>query len=260
MNTMKKLIAAGLIASLFAFSVNAQTAPNATVNPDGSLQLEDGTTVPVPDGTIDGTDLVLGDGTRIPAPTATVNPDGSLDLGDGTILSVPALPQGGAFITSWFGSDLYDYDAGLAPENDQQYFSFRYKNIYHYETSNWFFFLELKATLFLFPDSGNKSLEGGIWAYTNNLFPGQASGIFMFIAGSNGWNDLRDSDGDGQNDLPDGEAGNQTLDGTVYLTDASGYDANGAGWFFFSEYPDGNWMIRLGDAGAQWVKISEPVQ
>jgi hypothetical protein len=255
MNTMKKLIAAGLIASLFAFSLNAQTAPNASVDDNGNLVLEDGSVVPVPDGTVDAGDLVLSDGTRIAAPTATVNPDGSLTLDDGSSLSVPALPQGGAFVVSWFGSDLYDYDAGLAPDNDQQYFSFTYKNIFHYAASNWFFVLEMKSSIFIFPDSGNK-----FWAYTNNLFPGQSSGIFMFLAGSNGFSDLRDSNGDGTNDLPDGEAGNQTLDGTIYVTDASGYDANGAGWFWFSEYADGNWIKRLGDDNSPWVKLTDPVQ
>lgn len=262
---MKKLIATGLIASLFAFSLSAQTAPNASVDQDGNLVLDDGTVVNVPDGTVDNGDLVLGDGTRISAPTATVNPDGSLKLGDGSDLAVPALPQGGAFITSWFGGDLYDYDGTNNPDVDQAYFSFHYKDIYHYASSNWFWFQELAATLFIFPDSGNKSIDGGFWAYTNNLFPGQTSGIFVFIAAGgdtpsarkNRFNDIRDSNGDGTNDLDAGVAGFQVMDGYLYVTDANGYDANGAGWFWFSEYQAGNYIKREA-AGADWVQLSAP--
>lgn len=260
MNTMKKLIAALLIGSLFAFSLSAQTPPGGTVDQDGNLVLDDGTVIAPPEGTVDQDgNLVIGSET-IPAPDATVNPDGSLTLGDGTTLDLPDLPNGGSFIVSWWGSDLYDYQPAVGPESDQNYFSFTFKNLYHWANDNWFFFYELKASMYINPNTGNRSLDDGIWVYTNNLFPGQTAGTWVFLARKNLFNDLRDSNGDGIPDLDDGQAGSQTLDGNLFVKNPSGYDDKGQGWFFFSEYADGNWIRRLGDASAAWVKLSDPVE
>lgn len=257
---IKKLILAGLLGSLIAFSLNAQTIPDATVDQDGNLVLGDGTVIPPPEGTVnqDGA-LVLPGQDPIPAPVATLNQDGSLTLGDGTTLEVPDLPKGGAFIVSWLGSDLFDYNDSLAPDQNQNYFSFTFKNIRHFAADNWFWFYELKAALYLNPNSGNKSLDEGIWVYTNNLFPGQTEGSWIFLARKYQWNDLRDSDGDGVNDLSDGEAGAQVLDGNLFIKNPSGYDTKGQGWFFFSEYDDGNYIRRIGAENA-WVKLSDPVE
>ena len=262
MNTIKKIVATCLVGAV-AFSLSAQPDPDATVDVDGNLVLGDGTVIAPPAGEVVDGNLVV-DGNTITAPTATVNGDGSITLGDGTTLTVPDLPQGGDFIVSWFGSDFFDFDAGLAADQSQQYFSFTLKNMYHFASSNWFYVLEWDATVFVDPNTGNRSLATGVWMYSNNLFPGQSSGIWFFVSGTNGWNDLRDSDGDGVNDLSDGEAGAQVLEGYLYLSDASGYDANGAGWFYFSEFDDsptdpGNFIIRLGGGGT-WVELTDPVQ
>ena len=255
MNTMKKLIAAGLIGSLFAFSLSGQTAPDATVNPDGSLTVGD-VTIPVPDGTVnpDGS-LTIGS-TTIQAPDATVNQDGSLTVGTET-LAVPALPHGGAFIVSWFGSDLYDYRLDRAPEVNQWYFSFRFKNMFHFAADNWFYSEELDATLFWRPDSGTKTLDGGVWVYTSNLFNGQTAGTWVYISGNNGFHDLRDQDEDGVLEIPDGQAGAQNVNGFLYVKNPTGYPSAGEGFFFFGEFGDGNWIWRAGDlANAQ--KLRDP--
>jgi hypothetical protein len=255
MNIMKKIIAAGLIGSLFAFSLSAQTAPDATVNTDGSLTVGD-VTIPVPEGTVnqDGS-LTIGS-TTIAAPDATVNSDGSLTVGAETY-PVPALPHGGAFVVSWFGSDFYDYQPGVAADVNQWYFSFRFKNMFHFAADNWFYSQEFDAIMFWLPDSGNKSLDGGVWVYTSNLFNGQTEGTWVFISGINGFHDLRDQNEDGVLEIPDGDAGAQSIEGWLYVKNPSGYPSAGEGFFFFGEYPDGNWIWRAGDiSNAQ--KLRDP--
>lgn len=264
MNTIKKIVAACLIGAV-AFSLNAQPDPGATVDPvTGELVLTDGTRISPPAGEIVDGNLVV-DGNTIVAPDATPQPDGSLLLGDGTTLEVPDLPGGGDFIVSWFGSDFYDYDGAIPADQNQTYFSFTLKNMFHFAASNWFYMQEFDATMFFDPNSGNRSLSEGVWAYSNNLFPGQTSGIWVFISGANGFNDLRDSDGDGVNDLDDGAAGGQVLEGVLYLSDSSGYDANGAGFFYFSEFDSsatdpGNFIIRLTPSAGAWVELTNPVE
>ena len=261
---MKKLIAALLIGSLFAFSLNAQTAPDAEVDQDGNLVLNPGTpdevVIPVPDGTVnENGDLVLEGQDPIPAPDATVNPDGSITVGDETLM-VPDLPNGGAFIVSWLGSDLYDYDPNLGPDQTQNYFSFTFKGMRHYADNNWFFFYSLKAALYINPNTGSRNLDDGVWMYTRNLFTTdtttQVDGTWIYIARKFGWNDLRDSNGDGIPDLPDGQAGAQRLEGSMYIKTPSGYDTKGEGWFYFSEFADGNWITRRGE-GNYWLKLSD---
>ena len=254
MNTIKKIVAACLVGAV-AFSLNAQPDPGATVDESGNLVLSDGTVIAPPEGEVVDGNLVVG-GNTIMAPTATVNNDGSITLGDGTVLSVPDLPKGGDFIVSWFGSDFFDYKPAVDADTNQWYFSFTFKDMFHFAVSNWFYFAEMDATIYVNPNSASKSLDG-VWVYTSNLFPDQSAGTWMYIARGNDWNDLRDSDKDGVNDLGDGAAGGQTADGFIYIVNPDGYDAQGAGWFFFSEYGDGNFIKRAG--ANPWVKLSDPV-
>jgi hypothetical protein len=263
MNIVKKLIAAGLFGSL-AISLSAQgTLPDAFVDDDGNLVIGD-QVIPPPAGEVVDGNLVI-DGNTIEAPTATVNEDGSLELADGTVLNVPELPEGGDFIVSWFGPDLFDLEPDTPVTEDQFYFSFRYKTLYHAAASNWFFFYEMNSIFYIDPNSGARSLEGGVWAYTADLFPGQTEGIFVYLAGGPwGFNDLRDTDGDGILDIGDGEAGAQVLEGFMYVTDANGYDDKGPGIFYFSEFDTGddpgNWIIRADGDGGPWVKLQEVVE
>ncbi len=255
LNKLKKLTAALLCGALFAVVVNAQPAgaPDAEVLPDGSLKLPDGTIIPVPAGTVDAQgNLVIGE-TTIPKPTATLQADGSLRLADGTVLPVPDLPEGGAFIVSWFGPDFYDYDDAKGPDVDQWYFSFTFKNLYHFASTNWFYSEELNTYLYFAPNSGLRSLEG-VWVYTNKLFPASTAGTWMYLGRTFGWKDLSAAAGPGQ-------AGNQTLDGFIYVDNMNGYHGQtGSGFFFFSEYADGNFIIKVGDPGGSWwIKLTNPV-
>lgn len=257
MNTIKKILATCLVGAV-AFSLNAQPDPGATVDQDGNLVLSDGTVIAPPAGqVIDGDLDVDGDGTAdVTAPVVTVETDGSITLADGTNLAVPDLPKGGDFIVSWFGSDFFDYKPAVAADTNQWYFSFTFKDMFHFTVSNWFYFAEMDATIFINPNSAQKSLDG-VWVYTKNLFPGQTLGTWMYIARGNDWNDLRDTDKDGIFDVGDGAAGGQTVDGFIFIKDANGYDTKGPGWFFFSEFNDGNYIKRAGDN--PWVKLSDPV-
>jgi len=260
---MKKLIAALLIGSLFAFSLNAQTPPDATVDQDGNLVLNPGTpdevTIPVPDGTVETDGSLTVGGNNIPAPNATVNPDGSITV-DGNTLMVPDLPKGGAFPISWLGSDLYDYQPNTPPDQDQNYFSYTFKDLRHWANDNWFWFYEWKAAVYINPNTGSRNLDEGVWCYTRNLFPGQTEGTWFYLARKYQWHDLRDSKPyDGIPDLPDSEAGAQQFEGSLYVKNPQGYDTKGAGWFILGEYSDGNWIKRLGDSGAPWVKLTDPV-
>ena len=61
--------------------------------------------------------------------------------------------------------------------------------------------------------------------------------------------------GDGVNDLPDSEAGSQPLSGFLFLIDSFPGDASGGGWYFFGEYPDGNWIRQMDNPSAEWRKL-----
>jgi len=259
LNKLKKLVAALLCGAIFAVVAHAQPAgaPDAEVLPDGSLKLPDGTIIPVPEGTVDGSGNLVVGGVTIPKPTATLLPNGNLDLGDGTILTVPALPKGGEFIVSWFGADLFDFNAALPATTSQWYFSFTLKTLYHFAADNWFYLLPFDATFYFKPESGNKSLPAGTWVYTNNLFPGQTSGTWIWMSAANGFRDLRDSNGDGVLDLPDSEAGAQALNGFMYIKNPSGYPTTQEGFFFFGEFNDGNYIWRVGDI-ANAIKLRDP--
>ena len=266
MNTIKILIASALIVALCSIQLYAQTAPGATVDPaTGNLILDDDTVIPVPDGTVNQTTgaLEFTDGSSVAAPTGTVNTDGSLYLPDTQeTLTVPRSPRGGAFIINWLGADLYDYNPTIGPETNQTYFSFTFKNIRHFAADNWFWFFELSASIYINPDTGNRNLDDGIWCYSNNLFPGQTSGTWIWIARKNLMSDLRDQDGDGVLEIADGLAGDQLLDASIYVINPSGYDALGSGWFFFREWPDGNYIIRRSQTVPNphaWAKLTDPV-
>lgn len=268
MNTIKKLIAAGLIGSI-AFSLSAQTTPpDAFVNEQGQLVIGDLPPIDPPAGEVVDGNLVI-DGNTIVAPDATVDPVTGAITVDGTTLEVPELPKGGDFLVSWFGDDLYDYDGSLAPTQDQWYFSYRFKNLLHFASDNWVYSEELNCFMYLIPDGS--SVDSGFWAFAQweagatQLFTGA---WIYFITGDSlaNFNDLRDNNGDGVNELADGDAGAQTLDGIFWATDAPGYDDQGSGFFFFSEYDDGNFVQRItigadtiDPDGDDWVQVQSVV-
>jgi hypothetical protein len=263
MTNIHKLLIAGLFGSL-AVIASAQTTPAGTVDSSGNLVIGDQVIAP-PAGTVTAEgNLDLGGGVVITKPVATVNTDGSLTVGD-TTYPVPSLPKGGSFIINWFGNDLFDFRPAVGPETSQWYFSFTFKNMYHFAAGNFFYMQELDASFYFDPNSGNKSLRNGVWAWSNTLFPNQpATGTWIYISDENGFNDLRDSQvpgtvrGDGTLDLTDSQAGSQVLNGYFYIMSPAGYDAGGPGFFFFSEFGDGNWITRAGTTN--WVKLSDPVQ
>ena len=95
---LKKIIAAGALFALVCTLGNAQSAPNASVDPNtGELILLDDmgmeiSRVPKPAGDVVNGDLVI-DGVTIPAPNGAVQGDGSLYLPDTQeTLQVPILP------------------------------------------------------------------------------------------------------------------------------------------------------------------------
>jgi hypothetical protein len=257
MKHIKNLIAAGIIGSV-SFSLVAQDAPGgAFVDDDGNLVIGELVIAP-PQGTVNEAGDLEIDGTTFTAPTATLLDNGNLDLGGGNILEVPRLPEGGQFIVSWFGTEMFDYLPEVDADTDQWYFNFRFKNMYHFAGSNWFHIQEMDANIFIQPNSGNRSIQDGIWAFTRNLFPEQDVGTWIYIAGKNELRDLRDSDGDGVNDLADNEAGNQNVGGWIYVKTPSGYDDGDEGFFWFGEYDDGNFIWRAGDFDNN-IKLRDPV-
>ena len=282
MNTIKKLLAVGLSGLFIAFSLNAQTAPNASVDNEGRLVLEGGQVIPIPAGTVnqDGS-LTIGS-VNIPAPTATVNPDGSLTVGTDTF-PVPSLPIGGEFIVDWFGDDLFDLAPEAGPEVDQWYWNFKFKMMLHQASGNWFYSLEFDAWMYISPDGSNP--DNGFWAFFIDLFDGdpvdhaavapQAGGLWAYLwtgPQADFFNDLRDQDLDGVNEIPVGETGNYKMDGWLWVLDANGYDSQGEGLFWFSEYETkygdtttnpGNFITRFWSAGGNpdpyWMKLSGPI-
>ncbi len=266
MKIMKILIAAILASSLFALSVNAQTAPNAEVNQDGELVIDGGDPIPVPDGTVDTAtgDLVLSDGTRIEAPDAQVQANGSLLLGNGETLAVPSSPRGGEFIINWFGDDLYDMRPDIPVTENQQYWSYTFKFINHFASNNWFWFQEWKTTFYINPDTGTRNLDDGVWFYTYNLFPGQTQGTWVYFARKYLMHDLRDPNYDGVNEIADALAGYEQFEGSIFVINPDGYSGggSGSGWFLMKEWPDGNYIIRRSQEVPNpytWVKLSDPV-
>lgn len=252
--SIKRLLAAGILGCFIATSATAQEAPNAEVDANGNLVINPGTPeeqiIAPPEGSVNASgDLVIGDQT-FTRPTAVVLANGNLDLGGGNILEVPELPGSDLPpVLAWFGDDLFKYNAALPVDQNQWYFSFTFKNIFHFAANRWFFFEELEAQIFVAHDTGTGNLETGVWMFTRNLFPGQTEGTWMWVSGVNGFRDLRV-----KYDVSDAEAGNQVLEGYIYVINPSGYDDGGPGFFYFSEFPEGNFIRRVG-AENEWVQL-----
>jgi hypothetical protein len=245
--SIKRLLAAGILGCFIATSATAQEAPNAEVDANGNLVINPGTPeeliIAPPAGSVNASgDLVIGDQT-FTRPTAVVLANGNLDLGGGNILEVPELPGSDLPpILAWFGDDLFKYNADAPYDENQWYFSFTYKNLYHFAANKWFYFEVFDATFFLANDSASGTRENGFWAFTRNLFPEQTDGTWVFISGVNGFQDLRV-----RHSVPDEQAGLQNIDGFLYIMDPSGYpDDEGEGFFFFGEFEDGNYITRFG--------------
>ncbi len=155
----------------------------------------------------------------------------------------------------FFGTDLFTYP-GQTPGTSQWYFSFTFKNIYRFAGGNWFFFQEFNAYLWVDINSG--SLANGFWAYM--IAPGHTSWIFL---GRNGnFYDLRDSNKDGINNLPDSEAGAQPMSGYIFMNTPFASDPQGSAWYYFAQFPDANWMLNLkipNPGPGDWHLVKGPV-
>lgn len=155
-------------------------------------------------------------------------------------------------VIAFFGDDLYNF-GGNAFE-DQWYFSFTFKSIYHFTGDNWFFFEELNAFVWVNTDMG--SVDTAFWAYADFLSEGHTA--WIYLGHDTGFHDLRDSNGDGTNDLPDSAAGDQPLNGFYYMLQPFFGDPSGANWYYFSELEDGNWTISTAfenPESGDWIKL-----
>lgn len=137
---------------------------------------------------------------------------------------------------AFFGRDLFVF-AGSDPDQSQWYFSFTFKDLYHFKGGNWFYFESFNS--YLWVDIFSGSLGNGFWAYS--IFPdGSASWVFL---GRNGnFGDLRDTPAAR---IPDWAAGGQRLDGYLYLLNPLPGDPPGPAWYYFSEFADGNYLLNL---------------
>lgn len=153
---------------------------------------------------------------------------------------------------AFFGDDLFVF-GGSEPGTDQWYFSFTFKSLYHFSGDNWYYFEEFDAMLWIAVDSG--SLADGFWAYA--IFPNGHS-TWIYLGRDGNFGDLRDSNGDGTHDLDDSEAGSQPLKGYMVLEDPMPGDPSGSSWYYFEQFPNGNYIINLSlsDATSEdWHKL-----
>lgn len=155
----------------------------------------------------------------------------------GTPPSFDLVPE---LAVAFFGNDLYKFP-GSQNQTSQWYFSFTFKSVYHFTGDNWFFFDEFNSLFYVNTSIGN--LASGFWAYM--MAPGGHS-TWVFIARDGNFYDLRDSNFDGNNDLSDDQAGDQTLTGFMFVQTPFPGDPAGSQWYFFSQYPSGNWIINMG--------------
>lgn len=144
----------------------------------------------------------------------------------------------------FFGDDLFTFP-GSQPGTDQWYFSFTFKNVFHFAGTNWYYFREFNAYVYL--TAANGSLADNFWAFM--VYPDHSTWAYT---GRGLFGDLRDSTGDGLPDLPDDEAGAQPLNGYIYLHESFTNDLTGSSWYYFGEYHDGNWMLQQDNPAAQW--------
>lgn len=142
-------------------------------------------------------------------------------------------------VLNFFGNDLFTYP-GNTPGTSQWYFSFTFKNVYRFAGGNWFFFEEFNSYLWVDIQSG--SLANGFWTYA--IMP-EGNVSWAFLGRNGNFYDLRDSNHDGINNLPDSAAGAQTLDGYIFMETPLAGDPSGSAWYFFSQFSDGNWMLNL---------------
>lgn len=182
----------------------------------------------------------------------------TVDPGPPPDVDVPDLPAEEAVI-AFFADDLFIFP-GSVPATDQWYFSFTFKDIFHFSGDNWFYFQHLNT--YLWVDTNSGSLSQGFWAYA--IFPGQHSS-WIFLARDGNFGDLRDSSGGW---LPDSEAGNQTLSGYLFMDSPMPSDPQGSAWYYFSEFFlsdggwDGNWLLNLSipnPSSGDWHLLSGPV-
>lgn len=159
--------------------------------------------------------------------------------------STPPLDPALAF----FGADLYIYP-GTTPGTNAWYFSYTFKDLYHFAGDNWFFSRPFNSMLYVETSQG--SLASGFWSYF--IFPeGNTSWGFMGRDGN--FYDLRDTNKDGAPNIPDSEAGDQTLSGFIYLETPFPGDPEGPGWYYFEEFPNGNYIIKMGPVPGDWHKL-----
>lgn len=157
-------------------------------------------------------------------------------------------------IEDLFGPDLYVFP-GSTPGTDQWYFSFTFKSIYHYAGSNWFFFDVFDTHLYI--ESTHGSLEDGFWAYLTL----DEHTTWIYTGRDGYFGDLRDTNGDGSPDIDDSLAGDQPMRGFIFIQTALPGDPEGSAWYFFGEYPNGNWIVNMSltDPGPeQWHLLREP--
>lgn len=138
----------------------------------------------------------------------------------------------------FFGPDLYIYP-GNQKGTSQWYFSYTFKNMFHYSGSQWFFFEEFGAHVWADIQSGTPA--AGFWSYV--IFPdGHSSWCFMGRDGN--FYDLRDTNKNGIQDIPNNAAGNQVLNGYIFLQTPFPSDGESPSWYYFTEADDGNWLIN----------------
>lgn len=150
-----------------------------------------------------------------------------------------------------FGNDLHSL-SGAGPDTSQWYFSFTFKDLFHFADGNWFYALQFNS--YMWVDAENGALATGFWAY--HVFPSHSTWVYTQRNGL--FSDLRDSTGDGINDLADEAAGDQPMSGYMYLESPFPGDPEGPAWYYFEQFPDGNWIVQVDNPNAEWHLLKSP--
>lgn len=237
---LKKVIAAGALFALACTLGNAQSAPNASVDPNtGELILLDPagneiSRIAKPSGDVVEGDLVI-DGVTIPAPNGTVQTDGSLYLPDtDETLPVPQFP------VALFFNNLYKYPN---PEQAGWYYS---NIINHFwdgasvGNSGWIFWEDwgmINQNNGWFYINTSVGSEEGFWSYSNFL----NSWCYFWVGG------------DGFKRIANGA---DFQKGWFYVDTPP----SGSNWYFYDQY-SAEWAggarvcLITNDNGANWIRL-----
>lgn len=250
---VKSILAAALASCVFLGAVNAQEAPEASVDANGNLVLGDGTVINRPDGAVnEAGNLVVG-GQEIVRPEASINEVGNLVLGDGSILEVPEFPTDGFFLSRVFGDTLVEIASQPGFGQNGWLFSYNFKNVYNWGATNpnYVFFERWGTTVFV-PDRDRVISDDGLWVFAFN-FPEAGNNTWVFIRNAPGFlTDLRTATPNPERPT---SVSSRRIESLVFVRTPTPGATDGAWYAFVENSARTQAFVRPRDASRDWITV-----